>query len=150
MREVDELSLSEDILNSYIKSIKAASMSLRHESAKEEEKEREALSNLLEKRYSLKVKDLRIITISQTVNNVLDGEIYSLAREKGIIISNGRNRWSHSELERIRKDVISGLAKKLPEIIDDIKIEDYFVNTDRNNTSEKRFGDFKLNYKGKP
>jgi len=120
MNVYDEEKVSEKIVSSYIRALKAGKMNLWQEHETEMMKEESATIQLLEGRYSL--KDVNLASLAYDVESALKSEIYSIAKEKGIEITDDRRQWSSTNLDEIRKKVCPELVKKLPAIVDRIEI----------------------------
>jgi len=129
MNLYDEEKVSEKMVSSYIRALKAGKINLWQEHETEMMEEESAAIQLLEGRYSL--KDVNLASLAYDVESALKSEIYSIAKEKGIEIADDRSQWSSTNLDEIRKKVCPELVKKLPAIVDRIEI------------MGKKLGDFK-------
>ena len=121
MNVFDEEKISEKIVSSYIRALKARNINLLQNYQTEMMEEKSATIQLIEGRYSL--KDVNLNSLTYDVEIVLESEIYSIAKEKGIEIAENISRCSLTNLDEIRKKVCPELVKKLPAIIDRIEIK---------------------------
>lgn len=122
MNMFDEEKVSEKIVSSYIRVLKARKMHLHQENLTERMEGESAATQLLEGRYSL--KNVNLTRLNYDIKSAMENEIYSLAKEKWIEIAEDKNQWSLTDLDEIRKKICPELVKRLPTIVDRIEIKD--------------------------
>jgi len=115
MNVFDEEKISEKIVSSYIRALKARNINLLQNYQTEMMEEKSATIQLIE--------DVNLNSLTYDVEIVLESEIYSIAKEKGIEIAENISRCSLTNLDEIRKKVCPELVKKLLAIIDRIEIK---------------------------